>query len=176
METQKEGSFGQLIERQRLLDQLAIVVEYKITLIIAPPGYGKTTLIKQLRQKSDLPFAWQALDNHDQDVPNFFRGSVKALANLAPGLNRLSPAGSTSAGELATLFADCLKGEVKTDFVYVIDDVHYLMESPGAKTWLKAFISTLPDKCHLILIGHALPPLGLTDKFARREILSIGQE
>jgi ATP/maltotriose-dependent transcriptional regulator MalT/two-component SAPR family response regulator len=165
-----------LIERPRLLDTLNRAIRLKLTLVIAPPGYGKTTLVSQFIQTTTTPIAWQTLEKWDQDVPTLFKHSLKALSDAGVEISTPNPIDKKTAGELAILITDYLRDKVTTDFIYIIDDVHNLIESPDAEIWLRAFMATMPPVCHLILIGRSFPALSLTELVNHRELISIGKE
>ena len=163
------------IERRLLLDKLSLATRHRLTLIIAPPGYGKTTLVSQYVQTTNIPTAWQTLEKQDHDLPNLFEHALDALSQVAPNFGNVNSTGRT-ARELAAATTDYLRKSVTGDFLYVIDDVHHLLDSKGAQIWLKSFVAELPSTCHLILIGQALPPLVIAELIARGEVISIGQE
>lgn len=168
--------YQQLLDRPHLVKKLKVSTQHKLTLIIAPPGYGKTTLVSQFVQSSDMPTAWQTLDLQDQDLPNLFDHALEALAQIAPEISSIKPVDGITPGELAIALTDYLQTHLKTEFLYVIDDVHYLLEAPDAKVWLRTLISKIPSNCHLILMGRAFPPLNLIDLFAHQKVLTLGQE
>src|SRR5215203_3994313 len=70
----------------RLLELLGNASDRKATLISAPAGYGKTTLLAQWRQaeEANLPFAWVSLDERDNDPVRLWRHIVEALRRVAP--------------------------------------------------------------------------------------------
>ena len=72
--------------RTRLLKLLGEAVERKVSLISAPAGYGKSTLLAQWLQAQDasLPFAWISLDEQDNDPVRMWRHIVEALHRVAP--------------------------------------------------------------------------------------------
>jgi LuxR family maltose regulon positive regulatory protein len=72
--------------RPRLLELLGKSSDRKATLISAPAGYGKTTLLAQWRQaeEANLPFAWVSLDERDNDPVRLWRHIVEALRRVAP--------------------------------------------------------------------------------------------
>jgi hypothetical protein len=75
------------LPRPRLLKLLKAGSDRKITLIDAPPGYGKTTLLAQWRQSEggDLPFAWVTLDEPDNDPVRLWGHVMEALIICAIG-------------------------------------------------------------------------------------------
>lgn len=166
-----------LINRQRLIKSLSSVLDYKLTIICAPPGYGKTTLVNQFVQQSQRPFAWHAIEEHERDLPNLFAKSLAALENVAPGIQqKLGGLSGYTPRELASVVTNYLRDTVNNEFLYILDDVHYLTGSPAAETWLQTLVSALPSKCHLILLSRALPNLPITEMVARREVQALGQE
>ena len=164
------------LERPHLLEKLKLSIQHKLTLIIAPPGYGKTTLVTQFASSINMPVAWQMLERQDQDLPNLVEHCLKSLSQVAPEIGNTTRAAGTTAAELATTVTDYLRHNVTDDFLYIIDDVHYLLGSQNAKLWMKTFIATLPPTCHLILVGQTFPPLSIRELIARGELISIGQE
>src|ERR1051325_5121331 len=89
-----------LVERTELLEKLKASTQAKLTLVIAPAGYGKTTLVSQFVQATNIPHAWQTLETQDQDLPNLFEHSLKALSQVAPEIEALRPIEDINAREL----------------------------------------------------------------------------
>jgi LuxR family maltose regulon positive regulatory protein len=165
-----------LVERQRLLRELASALDYKLSIIIAPPGYGKTTLAVQFVQQAQRPFAWHTVEERQRDLPNLLSQSLAALERVAPGIKKLATLTGFTPRELASAVTNYLRDTVEGQFLYVLDDVHYLTGSPAAETWLQTFVSLMPSNCRLILISRTLPNLPITEMVARREVLALGQE
>ncbi len=164
------------IERVRLLEKLKVAVDCKLSLVIAPPGYGKTTTVKQFIQGTNVAAVWCTLDKRDRDLPILFEHIHRMISNIIPEIQELKPPVGTSPSEIATLLADYLDEHLTKDCLLVIDDIHELLDAPDVKVWLNSFIGLLPPKCHLILIGHAFPSLNIIDLIAYQKIISIGQE
>lgn len=164
------------IERPRLLVKLQSVLEYKLTLVSAPPGYGKTTLVSQFVQQVEYPVAWHTVEERDRDVPNVFSQCVSALAQIVPGMDTLTPLVGGAPSELAALIANHLRENLRDDIIFILDDVQNLAGSPAAETWLRTLVRFLPNNCHLVLVSRILPDLPLTEMIARREVLAIGQQ
>ena len=78
-----------MIERLRLLQSLTAVFDHKLTIICAPPGYGKTTLTGQFVQQSRRPFAWHTVDERERDLPNLLAHTLTTLERIAPGIQKL---------------------------------------------------------------------------------------
>ncbi len=171
------GSYGSgLIDRPRLVEKLRSVCEHRLTLISAPPGYGKTTLVAQFVGQQSAPVLWHGIEERERDVPNLFAHCLNVLEPLAPQLKHMAAPYGYGAAELAALIADALREHLHTDVIYVLDDVHLLAGAPGAEAWLRAFVTLAPSLCHLVLMSRILPDLPLADMVARREVLAIGQE
>lgn len=164
------------IDRPRLLEKLKLSIHHKITLVIAPPGYGKTTSISQFVHQTSLPVICHSIEESEQDFPNLLKHSLDALSSIFPELTHLIFSPKLSEGEVAHQLTNSIRAESKSDFIYILDDVHHLIKSPAAKVWLRSFIANMPSNCHLVLVGRSLPPLPVNEMLARREIFAIGQE
>src|SRR5260221_348475 len=92
-----------IIERPRLLQRLQGTFDHKLTLITAPPGFGKTTLVAQLTRAPQVPVVWQTLDERSRDLPNLYSQALHALSTITPGITQLAPPYGYGPGELATL-------------------------------------------------------------------------
>ncbi len=165
-----------IIDRRRLLETLKGAVNHRLTLISAPPGYGKTTLVAQFTQVSPCPVIWQTIDERDRDVPNLYTHCLSTLAPVLPGIKMLDSPYRYAAGDLAALIADYLRDHLSDDILYVLDDVHHLTGAPAAELWLRTLVTLIPPPCHLILLSRTLPNLSLIEMIARGDVLAIGQE
>lgn len=165
-----------VIDRPRLLSKLESALQYKITLICAPPGYGKTTLTAQYAAQTDHPVVWHRIEDRERDLPNFHNRCVAALSELAPDIGAISYSPGRTPVELASSVANALRSTISDPFVYVLDDVHSVSGSAAVELWLRTFISLMPSNCHVILISRTLPSLPMTEMIARREMMAIGQD
>ena len=165
-----------IINRPRLIDRLQAATEYKLTLISAPPGYGKTTLASQFVRQTRHPVAWQTVEERDRDLPNLYNRCLAALEAIAPGIRRLPSPYGYPPGELAALITDYLRDNVTGDIIYLLDDVQKIAGSLPAEVWLRELVALLPRHVHLIIISRMLPDLPLAEMIARREVQAIGQE
>ena len=151
------------LERQRLLDLLDQSLGANFTLVAAPAGYGKTTLLAQWAKRQTLPVAWLALDETDNDATLFLEELVAAVRTVSPD----------SCQGAATLLArpglpplDILCRELTNDLedlddlILVLDDSHVLKD-PGSLEVLRHLVSRPPVSLQLVLSGRADPPLPL---------------
>src|SRR5262245_3151728 len=116
------------VPRPRLTELLQLGLTGRLTAIIAPAGFGKTTLISQHCAARATDTAWLTLDRHDNDPPRFWRNVVRALLHVAPdaqdGLLQSwsampPPSLDLVLDELIVATADC-------DALLVLDDYHVI--------------------------------------------------
>jgi len=72
------------VERPRLLDRLDEALEQRVTLLSAPPGFGKTTLVAQWLEQRRPPCAWLSIASFDSDPERFARYLVAAVEGASP--------------------------------------------------------------------------------------------
>ncbi len=77
--------------RLRLLQKLNSLVNQKLTLICAPAGYGKTTLLSQWINLRNEPVGWLTLDGSDNDITQFLRYFLAAIQQIDPDVVALIP-------------------------------------------------------------------------------------
>src|SRR5215218_8109025 len=77
------------VHRARLIDALERrIPKYKLTLISAPAGYGKTTLLAQWAQSSSFAVAWLSISQEDNDIERFLRCLLKAWEDVQPSVTQ----------------------------------------------------------------------------------------
>ncbi|MFO7585506.1 MAG: AAA family ATPase, partial [Anaerolineales bacterium] len=174
-----------LVARPRLLEGLlrGLDESRKLTLISAPAGYGKTTLVTEwlsnLQSKiknRQSPISWLSLDDPDNQPDRFFTYFVAALRQ-----------GDESF--CADLFATLQSGQVpppdvlvtalvnemlawKTPHFLVLDDFHHIQDTAILDA-LTALLTHQPPDCHLVLVTREDPPLPLARLRARGQLTEI---
>src|SRR5512137_2225010 len=88
----------QRVPRPRLLQRLPAALQVPLTLVCAPAGYGKTTLLVEWARASQVPVAWLTLDAEDNDPQRFLSYFILALQRLDPELGRSAQAPLKLAG------------------------------------------------------------------------------
>jgi len=164
------------IERPALLEKFNQVKQTKITLVSAPPGYGKSTTVASFARSSGLPCAWHTIEETERDLPALYTHTLQALEYVAPGISDTDWMPEYSSSEHATYITSYLRRYVSDQFLYVLDDLQLIANSPAAESWLQSLVTTLPANCHLILISRTLPNIPLAEFIADGDVLAIGQE
>jgi LuxR family maltose regulon positive regulatory protein len=166
-----------VVRRPRLLDALREAVpRHKITLIAAPAGYGKTTLLSQWAHESDIPTAWLSLEPEDNDLERFFRYLLAAWEEAQPGVTE-STVGLLLGGMMPDMQA-VLEAFVNAasntpgHSAFVLDDYH-LIEDESIHKSLAFLLDHLPPRVHFVLAARAEPPLPLARYRARRELAEL---
>jgi LuxR family transcriptional regulator, maltose regulon positive regulatory protein len=166
-----------------LLNQLDAGSARKLTLIGAPAGYGKTTLLNQWRraEESNRPFAWVSLDKQDNDPMRLWRHIVEALHRVAPG-ERVGADALAGPGTVATDLVETTLPKLINDLaelpyrvVLVLDDYHLITNGECHET-VGFFIEHLPETIHLVISTRSDPPLGLGRLRARGEVNELRTE
>jgi LuxR family maltose regulon positive regulatory protein len=153
-----------LIPRPRLIEQLNEGLSCRLTLISAPAGFGKTTLITSWLEQAHLPAAWISLDQDDNDFARFWTYLIAALQTLHPemgtdvlGLLHSSPLPPSHS--LLTLLLNDLTA-ISEKSILVLDDYHAI-ENETIDQSLTFFIEHLPSSLHLVISSRMDPNLPL---------------
>jgi LuxR family transcriptional regulator, maltose regulon positive regulatory protein len=159
-----------LISRARLIDRLNAGLSGNVTLVSAPAGFGKTTLLAQWVQTIDRPTAWLSLDEHDNEPRVFVQSLTAALQSAFPEAfgattSLLEAPRFPSVDHVVTLFINDL-ADVPDDVILVLDDYH-LMRNREIHTFLNQLVEHLPHQLHLVLTTRSDPPLPLARWRAR---------
>ncbi len=164
------------VRRSVLLDRLAGEDSYPIVSVVAPPGYGKTTLLAQWAERSGRAFAWVSLDEHDNDPRVLLSYVARALDGVAPVGGRVfealaSPVSSVPGSLVPRLGAAFWSMTVPV--VLVLDDVHLLV-SRECRDAVSVLADHVPGGSRLVLAGRAEPPLRVARLRAQGRVLEIG--
>lgn len=169
-----------LLHRDRLVDELEREIpRYKLTLISAPAGYGKTTLLAQWAHASRFPVAWLSLGEEDNDAERFFRYLLAAWERVQPGvsdspLGMLLGAMSPDPDAVLAAFIN-LGSDLSGQIVFVLDDYH-LIDDPVIHQSVGFLLDHLPPALHIVLAGRGEPPLALARYRARRQLLELSTD
>jgi len=168
---------AQLVPRFYLVERLQQGVAGALTLVSAPAGFGKTTLLAQWRTSTHAPVAWLSLESEDNEPTRFLMYLIAALQTLdphlgAPALARLSlPQPAEQETVLALLVNDLMHWQGDA-FALVLDDYHIITAEPIHRG-LAFLLEHLPPQMHLIIATRADPPLPLARLRARGQLTEL---
>jgi LuxR family maltose regulon positive regulatory protein len=190
----------QFVPRPRLVERIQTGLLGKLTLIAAPAGFGKTTLLAEWlaqRQKAKgksqkeagdgdnlLPFsssllplgvAWLSLDADDNDAPRFWRYLIAALETVYPATGSAALALLQSPQPpIEALLTSLINAitPMAMDAALILDDYH-LISTPAIHTAITFLLDHLPPQLHLIMLTRADPPLPLTRLRMRGELTEL---
>ena len=162
--------------RLPLVERLARPDPRPIVSVVAPSGYGKTTLLAQWAERNGQSFAWVSVDENDNDPKVLLTYVAEALNAVQPVGERVfdalaSPASSVPGSvvpRLGTAFASMTK-----PVALVLDDVH-ILHNQECRAALSVLADHVPDRSRLVLAGRAEPPLRTGRLRAEGRILEIG--
>ena len=167
-----------LVARPRLIERISRGVDSVLTLVSAPAGFGKTTLLTEwLAGVSDAggSAAWLSLDQRDNDPVLFWTYVITALQKAAPGVG--APALALLEGPkppfemvLATLVNDL--AAVLNDVVLVLDDYH-VIDAREVHDGIGFLLAHLPPQIHLAIASRADPTFLLGRLRSRGELVEI---
>src|SRR5712691_8844042 len=165
-----------VVSRPRLLERLNEGLQRKLTLIAAPAGFGKTTLVSAWVAGCDRQVAWLSLDEGENDPTLFLTYLVAALQTIAPNIGEgvlgalQSPQSPPTEAILVALLNEITT--LPNNFVLVLDDYHVLAAQPvdAALTFL---LEHLPPQMHLVIATREDPDLPLARLRARGHLTEL---
>jgi LuxR family maltose regulon positive regulatory protein len=155
----------QLVQRNALLDALSAGRRRKVTLLSAPAGWGKTTVLAQwaLSVAENQRFGWLSVDHSDNDPVWFWMYVVAALQKISPGVGNRAVELLAMGADPVQVVLPTLLNDLDTiagPMVLILDDYH-LVVSRAVHEQLAFFISRLPANLHLVLATRSDPLLPL---------------
>jgi LuxR family maltose regulon positive regulatory protein len=170
---------GPLVARPRLNALLAESLKYPLTLVSAPAGFGKTTLLSTWAQSlptHHLQAAWISLDEEDNDPWLFWMYVLAVLERQCPErfgplLESLQSSQPPPLKSVLIAFISLLL-ENGQQIVLLLDDYH-VITNPEIHDIISYFVQHMPPQFHLIVATRSDPPLPLTQWRARKQILEV---
>ena len=162
-----------LVVRPRLTALLNEGLRRRLTLVCAPPGFGKSTLLAEWVRAlppGDPFVAWVSLDEADDNVGRFWDYLISALERAAPGagaraLDLLHSPESPAVSTVLTVLINTLVAS-GAEYLVVLDDYHNITD-PAIHSSLASLLDHLPPNLHVVLATRAEPPLPLARLRAR---------
>jgi LuxR family transcriptional regulator, maltose regulon positive regulatory protein len=165
-----------LVHRPGLQESILLGLRGRLTLVIAPAGFGKTTLTASSIAHCGMPVAWLSLDKNDNQLERFFNYLVSALqevdntlgrdaAQLLTGMQKVQPE-----AVLTCLINDLDKAS--GEIVLVLDDYQFI-QSQEVHEQIAFLLENCPKNFHLVIATRSDPPLPLARLRARWQIVEL---
>jgi LuxR family maltose regulon positive regulatory protein len=164
------------VSRPRLIEQLDAGLARKLSLISAPAGFGKTTLLSNWVEKLDLPVAWISLDERDNDRTRFLVYFVAALQTIDASIGETVKAmlNVPQPPPIESVMTELINevAAIEQSFVLILDDYHVLgdQEVHDAFNFL---LDHLPPKMHLVIASRSDPLLQIPSLRAKGQITEL---
>ncbi len=158
---------ARLVPRPQVVELLEQGTRRALTLISAPAGSGKTTILSSWLRDAEVLAAWLSLDGHDNDLHRFWTYVLTALDLLRPGtlktaqelLKAVRSRPSPPIEDVLTALINDLVG-LEDDVVLVFDDYHEIV-TPAIHASLAFLLNHLPTHLHLFMVTRNDPPFSL---------------
>jgi LuxR family maltose regulon positive regulatory protein len=167
------------VSRPRLVAELDRRAGSKLTLVAAPPGFGKTTLLAEwlaTTRRDDGAVAWVSLDEGDNDPARFWTYVIAALRAPRPsvGEHALAMLQSPHPPPIETVLTLLINdlAALEDDLVLVLDDLHIIESSP-IHSAVAFLLDHLPPRLRLVIATRADPPLPLARLRVRGELVEV---
>ncbi len=165
-----------VVRRLRLSQRLNEGLRRKLTLISAPAGFGKTTLVSDWLAESMRPAAWLSLDEGENDPTRFLTYLIAALQTISANLGAevagalQSPQPPPTEAMLTTLLNEI--AAIPDEFVLILDDYH-LIDANAVDQALTFLLEHLPPQMHLVIATREDPQLPLARLRARGQLTEV---
>src|SRR5947209_3501103 len=165
-----------VVSRPRLIERLNEGLHRKLTLIAAPAGFGKTTLVSAWVARCDREVAWLSLDKGESDPTVFLTYLVAALQTVAPNIGvgvlgaLQSPQPPPPEAMLTALLNEITA--IPDNFVLVLDDYHVIEAKPVDQA-LTYLVEHQPPQMHLVIATREDPQLPLARLRARGQLTEL---
>jgi LuxR family maltose regulon positive regulatory protein len=165
-----------LVSRPRLIKEINRGLERSLTLVSAPAGFGKTTLLSSWLQEHEGRYGWVSLDENDNDLGIFLRYFAAAIERVFPNgfddiLPLLNAPQLTPQDYLASKIVNKLAA-FPGELILVLDDYQFIHDEAIHRV-LIALIGNMPAQTHLMIATRKDPPFPLSILRGRRQMLEI---
>ena len=152
-----------LLTRSRLISLLDDLLDYPFTLISAPAGYGKTSLMIDLANQVDYPVCWFSIDPLDLDPNRFLAHFIHAIQVQFPEFghstlsvleNQANPLQDPA--QLISNLINEIYQAISEHFVLFLDDFHYLNTDQEICAFISSFGQAMDDNTHLVMASRTL--------------------
>jgi LuxR family transcriptional regulator, maltose regulon positive regulatory protein len=166
------------VERPRIMDALDAGVDAPLTLVAAPPGFGKTTAVRAWCARRGAAVAWVTLDGQDNDPDVLWTYVMTAVDRVRPGLGRTALQRLRAAGTSTEGCVDELMNGLAaygSEIAIVLDDLHAVTDRDCLAS-LDYALTQLPPGTHVIAIARTDPDLRLSRLRANGGLVELRAE
>lgn len=165
-----------LLARSELFRLLGEGLCVKLTVVMAPAGYGKTTALSMWARQNSCSTVWLSLDQFDNDLVRFWRYVIEAIRTVYPEFTRKVVAQLESAGEdtIRQSIDDILNElhSLSSDLALVLDDFH-VIDQASIQESVAYFLEYLPSNVHIFIASRTAPAFPSARLLAKGEMQSV---
>src|SRR5581483_1929206 len=172
---------GDVLRRTRLVDAIHNAIDRQLFLVVAPAGYGKTTLLVDFASDSDIPVCWYSLTPQDAEPAVFLDYLVASIEARFPRFGaetrRVMAQVSnfrTDAFSVVAALINEIQERIPEYFAVVLDDYHEVSESREISELVDALLKHAPENLQLIVSSRTMPHLQLARLAALRQAGGVG--
>ena len=161
-----------LVRRTRLIERMNTGIQRKLTLISAPAGFGKTTLLSEWIDQSQFPATWISLDKGDNDPVYFIKYVIAALQRVEPKVGEGTlPLLQSPQQPFDAIIINLIQEieDVPNDFVLALDDYHSI-DTEKIHQLVEFLIDRMPPQMHLVLVTRVDPNMPLARLRVRNQL------
>ncbi len=165
------------LHRARLVDIIHANLPRKLIAIAAPPGYGKTILLADFTDGSDMPVCWVRLSEADRDLMRMvtlLAASLQRRFRRLRGKIDLQTFAGSSPAAIARMLTAIVDEYVSETFVLILDDVHLINRAAPVLEFLDAWLDVQPEQITLISSGREVLEVSLAKLMAEGDLAGLG--
>jgi ATP/maltotriose-dependent transcriptional regulator MalT len=166
------------LERPHLVKRICQTEDAQRVLLIAPAGYGKTTLLTEVAAEYDYPLVWIQLDNSDNDPATFMAYLVAGLGRQLSEAAYIKDLGTNNKivpERLLIILLNHLLEQPELQWMLVLDDYH-LIHNPAVHQLVTTLFDNLPPAMRVVIASRITPVLPLARWRARKQLLELRAE
>jgi LuxR family transcriptional regulator, maltose regulon positive regulatory protein len=165
-----------IVRRARLIERLREGMHGRLTLVSAPAGFGKTTLVSEWAEDCGRPVAWLSLDEGDSDPTRFLTYLITTLQAVAPqiGERTLGALRAPQPPSIESVLTVLLNeiAAAPDDLALVLDDYHAIDARPVDDA-VAFLLEHMPPRLHLVIVTREDPRLPLPRMRARGQLTEL---
>lgn len=165
-----------LVLRRHLIERLNEQLDRDLTLICAPAGFGKTTLLIEWVDAIELPTAWVSLDEGDSDIGRFLTYVIAALRTIAPGIGEgwLTALQSHQPPQAEAVLVGLVNemSELPSAVMLILDDYH-VIDSAAVDDSVSFLLEHLPSQLHVVISTREDPNLPIARLRGRGQLTEV---